>query len=84
LSGILVLLATATIATIYNVQTVEAKSPQATNNFGQTAASPQAHGSIGAQVPQNPNGYGLEANSNQDYGNSLGGIVSSIASPNKP
>ena len=82
LSGILVLLATATVATIYNVQTVEAKSPQATGNFGQTAASPQATDGVGN--PRNTaNGNGLTANSiahNPDFG----GIVSSIASPNKP
>jgi len=79
LAGILVLMATATIATIYNVQSVEAKSPQATGNFGQTAASPQA--TDGSGNPRNPgNGNGLTANS-VDHNTGFGGIVSSIAKP---
>ena len=41
--GILVLLATATIAATYNVQPVNAKST-GDSNFGQNQASPQAHG----------------------------------------
>ena len=61
ISGILVLLATAAMEQAYNIQTAKAVSNN--NNFGNTASF-QAHGGIGAQVPQNPNGYGLAANSN--------------------
>ena len=79
LSGIIVLLATATIATVYNIQTIEAKSPQATGNFGQTAASPQA--TDGTGNPRNTgNGNGLTANS-VSHSTDFGGLVSSIAKP---
>ena len=61
LSGILILLATATIAAAsYNVQTAKAVST-ATDNFGKVASF-QAHGGIGPEYP-NPR---LEVNS-QDH-----------------
>ena len=76
LSGILVLLATATIAANYNVQTVEAKASR-NDNFGQNAASPQATDGVGN--PRNTgNGNGLTANS-VNHSPDFGGVVSSIA-----
>jgi hypothetical protein len=75
LSGILVILATATVAATFNVQTVEAKASQG-DNFGQNAASPQAHDSQNDQT----GGNGLDANSNSHLKNGqFGGLVSSIA-----
>ena len=47
LSGILVLLATATIAATYNVQTVNARST-GDSNFGQNLAKPQATAPTGS------------------------------------
>ena len=48
LSGILVLLATATIAATFNVQTAEARST-GDSNFGRNAASPQLRHQRGLQ-----------------------------------
>jgi hypothetical protein len=84
LSGILVLLATATIAAgSYNLQTAKAISSR-TDNFGQLQASDQA--TSGSHNPRNSaNGNGITANSpppGQDLrpGNpTFGGIVSCYA-----
>jgi hypothetical protein len=77
ISGILVLLATATIAASYNVQPVNAKST-GDSNFGQLQASPQARDGVGnANNPANGNGLG--ATTSGLAGPGFGGIVSCYA-----
>ena len=55
LSGILVLMATATIATTYNVQTVEAADPK---NLGEGFSSLATSGGFNDNNPSNGNGLG--------------------------
>jgi hypothetical protein len=77
LSGILVILATATIAATYNVMIAEAKS-SGSDNFGQTASG-QAHGTQNYANPAN--GNGILANRDQNYGEppTFGNAVSGCA-----
>jgi hypothetical protein len=76
LSGILVLLATATIAATYSVMIVEAKS-SGSNNFGQDAASLQAR-----NLP--PGGFGAQTSGFAHTQQPLGAAVSSCASQGGP
>ena len=70
LSGILVLLATATIAATYNVQTVEAKA-SGTDNFGHNTVSSLATG-------------GFYNNNNPANANGIGGPTSGLAHTSQP
>jgi type II secretory pathway pseudopilin PulG len=76
ISGILALLATATIAGSYNLQIVKAASNN--NNFGNTASHQ-------AQDGQNDQtgGHGLDANSNNhdpDFGKAVSGCATGTSS----
>jgi hypothetical protein len=76
ISGIVVILAIATIAASYNVQTAEARSERG-DNFGQNAASEDATngGSIYNTNPHST-GNGLDGNSDDRLKNGgFGGIV---------